>query len=433
MAILHSIGKPAWLSLALACTVSLSTSLWAADKSEAQPIKGLEQLPERFEQLVKDGVMPGAITMVAQDGQLLHKSVVGYQDIESKTPLTEHSIFRLYSMSKPVTSVAIMMLVEQGKLSLADPVEKFIPEFKNARVYVAGDLEQMETEPLARSITIEDLLAHKSGITYHFTGKTPVHQYYRKHGVKRDTPVGSLPTDGEPAKDLKTLANRLAKAPLLNQPGERFTYSYSTTLLGRIIEIISNEPLDSFLSRTVFVPLKMRHTGFFVTGDALDDFMTNYVMTENGLKVIETSENTDYRDASRLLDGGGALAGTAEDYLRFAMMLANLGELNGERLLTEESVTRLFTPSITIEEFGTDYPIEFGLGFALGDAQTQKHNFMPAGTFGWAGSGNTLFWVDPQRKQAVLFMTQVITPPPFHDKVPFREILIEAVTTGKTQ
>lgn len=386
----------------------------------------LQQLPAKLDQLVTDGVMPGSITYIVQNGETVFHHINGYQDLASKTAMTEDTLFRWYSMSKPITSVAIMMLHEQGKLNIADPVEKYLPAFKDVRVYQGGELDAMQTIKPRRPMTIADLLTHEAGLTYHFTGTSVVHQYYRKYGVKRDTPVGALPTDGAPAKNLQQLSERLAKAPLLHHPGERFSYSYSTTLLGHIIEAISGKRLDDYLQSTLFTPLGMKDTGFFVTGKALERFVTNYVMTADGLSVIETNDNTDYQDLNRLLDGGGALAGSARDYLAFVTMLLNGGTYNNQRFLTTESVALMFAEHTLIEGLGNEHPIGFGYGFALGSAETETMNFMPAGSYGWAGSGNTLFWLNPEKQQLVLFMTQVITPPPFDKQVPFRQYLISA-------
>lgn len=385
-------------------------------------------LTHQLNELVADGVMPGSITYIIENGKQVYHYQNGYQDIKTKVPMASDTLFRWYSMSKPVTSVAIMLLQEAGKLSLDDPVEKFIPAFRDARVYVSGSVDNMVTEPLNRSITIADLLAHKSGITYHFTGTTPVHQYYRKYGVKRDTPVGTLPTDGAPARNLAELTERLAKAPLLHQPGERFTYSYSTTLLGHIVELVSAQSLDIYLKQHIFKPLGMHETTFFVNGEDLDRLMTNYVLTDSGLQEIENRENTDYKDKNRLLDGGGALAGSASDYLAFATMLANKGRYHGKQFLSEASVNSLFTPQITITEFGNENEMAFGYGFAIGSAKTEKQGFMPDHSFGWAGSGNTIFWVSPETESLVVFMTQVITPAPFNQQVPFRQYLIKATS-----
>jgi len=379
--------------------------------------------------LVDQGKIPGAVVLVARNGELIYRDTTGFQDVGTRAPMTQDTLFRLYSMSKPITSVAVMMLAEQGKLALDEPLDRFVPEFKGARVYVSGAVDHMVTEPVRRPITIADLLTHTSGLTYHFTGNTPVHQYYRQHGVKRDTPVGSLPTDAPAATTLEELVHRLARAPLLHQPGQQFDYSYSTTVLGYVIERASGQPLDRFLQARLFGPLRMQHTGFFVEGPQLDHFVTNYLWTGTALQAIETRETTDYRDRHRLLDGGGAVAGTAEDYLRFVQMLTNGGELDGVRILKPESVALMFQdhlpPSAQGRGMIPGIQFQFGYGFAIGNASTAREGLFPPGAVGWDGSGNTFFWVDPGKKLVTVFMTQVITPkgPP----APLKKLVYEAV------
>jgi CubicO group peptidase (beta-lactamase class C family) len=400
------------------CQRSLALIFWLACGLAPMSSRAQDELaaiPKNLQCLVDQRKIPGAVTMVARDGKLIHSSVVGYQDIETRRPMRKDTIFRFYSMSKPITSVAILMLMDQGKLRLEDSVEKFLPQFAAVRVYKSGGLDDMVTEPVHRPITIADLLTHTSGITYHFTGNTAVHQYYRKHGVKRNTPVGSLPTDGPAAPNLDVLMKRIAAAPLLHQPGERFSYSYSTTVLGAVVERISGLRLDRYLQENIFAPLRMKHTGFFVEGADLERLVTNYVWADNALRAIETAATTDYSDRTRLLDGGGALAGPAEDYLRFAQMLANGGELDGVRLLRPETVRLMFTnhlpPSIRADIGAVPGIVfEFGYGVAVGNDSTARAGILPAGGGGWDGSGQTFFWVDPQRKQATVFMTQVISP-----------------------
>ena len=363
--------------------------------------------------LVDEGAMPGAVAFIADRDAVIEKVVVGYRDLAESKPMTEDTIFRLYSMSKPITSVAVMMLVEDGALTLDQPADEILPEFRDMRVYESGTLDDMVTVPADRPITVRDLLTHTSGITYHFTGTTPVHQYYRKYGVLRDTPVGRTPADGEPAHSLEELVARIGKAPMLHQPGAEFAYSYSTTVLGAVIERVSGKRLDVFLQERVFNPLGMADTGFFIEDNDLDRFVTNYMMTDSGLQEIESPEDSDYRDHGRLLDGGGAIAGTARDYLRFVGMLANGGELDGNRLLSGETVKELFRPHARIKGLGPE--IDFGFGFAIGDDSTAEANMMPEGTVGWSGSGNTFFWLWPESGKAVVFMTQVITPPEFYE------------------
>jgi CubicO group peptidase (beta-lactamase class C family) len=370
--------------------------------------------------------MPGAVVLIADRDSVLDKIVVGFQDIAEGLPMSEGTIFRLYSMSKPITSVATMMLVEDGSLALDQAVDEILPDFKDMRVYESGTLDDLVTVPVDRPITISDLLTHTAGITYHFTGTTPVHEYYRKYGVLRDTPVGRSPEDGEPAHSLDELVARLGKAPMLNQPGTEFAYSYSTTVLGGVIERVSGKTLDVFLQERIFFPLGMADTGFFIDDDDLHRFVTNYVMTDAGLKEIESPEDSDYRDHNRLLDGGGAIAGTAFDYLRFVRMLASGGELEGTRVLTAESVKMMFQPHTRVKSLGPE--IDFGYGFAIGDKSTAELGMMPAGTVGWSGSGNTFFWLWPNTGKAVVFMTQVITPPEFFESAKrFRTIVNDVV------
>jgi CubicO group peptidase (beta-lactamase class C family) len=363
-------------------------------------------------ELVAEGLIPGAVLLIGRGARLLHHDVTGWQDVAARTPMRRDTIFRYYSMSKPIASVAVMALVEQGRLKLDDPVERTLPELANLRVYASGGLSDMQTVPAERSITIADLLTHRSGITYHFMGEGPVQQYYRAHGVMRDTPVGRRPTDAAPAPDLAELVRRLGKAPLLHQPGTHFAYSYSTTVLGAVIERVTGERLDVALRRLIFTPLGMRDAGFFVTDATMNRFVTNYVATQKGLQAIEMPAQSDYRNTGRLLDAGGAIAGTADDYYRFARMIAGGGGIDGRRVLSRASLEDALEPKLTVEGMGPR-PFQFGYGFQRGDAASEAAGQLPNGAVGWSGSGNTYFWVAPETSGIVVFMTQVLTPPGF--------------------
>ncbi len=395
--------------------------LTMAHMSFANEWPELERLDSTLAEKVAAQALPNSMILMSLEGQQRWFSQHGVLDIEQQTALPEEAIYRLYSMSKPITSVAIMQLAERGLLSLTDEVKAYLPAFANTQVYVSGDLAKMQLEPQRRPMTIRDLLAHSSGLTYHFTGNTPVHQYYRKHGVKRFTPVGSMAGDAPAAPDLPTLVERLAAAPMLSQPGERFDYSYSTTVLGRIIEVISGQNLEDYLQENILKPLNMLETSFFVRGERLERFVSNYVLSENGLKRTEDRQNTDYNDVHRLLDGGGALASTGQDYLRFATMLANGGSLNGTKILQPRSVYRMFYPEVDIQ-WQVTYP--FGLGFAIGTSASEQAGKMPEGMYGWSGSGNTHFFVDPELQLAVVVMTQVIGD---EDKVAVKPAAVAAV------
>lgn len=383
---------------------ALAVATWFAPAIAHAQAPIVSQLRAELEAAVAAREIPGATVVIARDGKVLADVTTGWADIERRRPLGRDAIFRLYSMSKPVTSVAIMMLAEQGRLKLDDPAEKYLPELKGVRVYAGGGVDDMVTVPAKRPMTIADLLTHRSGITYHFTGTTPVHQYYRKHGVMRDTPVGRMPGDGPAARSLDALVARIGAAPLLHQPGETFAYSYSTTMLGAVIERVGGERLDRYLKRTIFEPLGMKDSGFLISDAQLPRFTVLY---GPGMAPVEQPDASDYRDPGRLLDGGGALAATADDYLRFAQMLANGGVLHGKRLLQEKSVDALLEPRAAMSGLGPQ-TMMFGYGFSIGDAASEASGMQPADTASWSGSGNTYFFVDRRRKAAALLMTHVL-------------------------
>lgn len=386
----------------IGCAAAIAALLAPAAVHAEAPV--VAQLRADLEAAVAAGQIPGATVVIARDGKRLADITTGWADIERKRPLRRDAIFRFYSMSKPITSVAIMMLAEQGRLKLDDPAETYLPELKGARVYASGDVDKIVTVPANRPMTIADLLTHRSGITYHFAGATPVHQYYRKHGVMRDTPVGRMAGDGPPARSLGELVVRIGRAPLLHQPGEAFAYSYSTTVLGAVIERVSGERLDRYLERTIFAPLGMKDSGFLVSDAQLARFTVLY---GPGMATVEQPATSDYRDPERLLDGGGAIAGTADDYLRFAQMLANGGVLGSKRLLSDKGVDALFAPRGRMGGMGAQ-TMAFGYGFSLGDAASEASGVQPAGTASWSGSGNTYFFVDRRRRSVALLMTHVL-------------------------
>jgi CubicO group peptidase (beta-lactamase class C family) len=361
------------------------------------------RLQSELDDAVAEKRIPGATVVVTRGGRVLADITTGWADVERQAPLRRDAIFRLFSMSKPITSVGIIMLAERGKLKLDDPVDRFLPELANVQVYVSGPLDHMVTRPPARAMTIADLLTHRSGITYHFTGTTPVHQYYRTYGVLRDTPVGRLPTDGPPARSLDELVARLGKAPLLHDPGQIFAYSYSTTVLGAVIQRVTGERLDGWMDREIFKPLDMKDATFIIRDAQVARFTTLYGA---GLTEVERPETSEYRNPARLLDGGGAIAASADDYLHFAQMLADGGIYRGRRLLRPESVDLLFTPRTKTVSGGP--PQDFGYGFAIGDAATEAAGIQPAETASWSGSANTYFFVDRRRRAVGLFMTHVM-------------------------
>lgn len=358
--------------------------------------------------MVEADQLPNAQVMISRRGKLLVDFRLGHLDVEDRAPLPKDAVFRLYSMTKPITSVAAMILIQEKRLSLDDPVSRYLPEFADLRVYASGGLDDMVTVPAVRPVTIRDLLTHSSGLTYQFMGDGPVQRYYRRHGAMRDTAVGRQPGDAPPATDLDELVIRLGKAPLLHQPGARFSYGYSTTVLGVLVARASGISLDALLKTRVFNPLEMRDTGFVVPDAQLPRFVTLYRATSAGEVPIERADVSEYRDPSRLRDGGGALAGTARDYLHFCEMIANGGNWHGRRLLSRETLGAMIRPFLPTGGTGLE-DTQFGLGFAIGDAHSEAMGGLPLGAVSWGGSGNTYFVADPKSGIAALVMTNILT------------------------
>lgn len=421
-------------ALGIGLAVSLGAPMAHAEAPAAKHSSAVEDLRAGLAGMIAQGTLPNAQVIISRDGKDVVRFHMGMLDRESGKPLPDNAIFRLYSMTKPITTVAAMMLVEEGRISLDAPISRYLPEFAHMRVYESGDLENMVTVPAARQITVRDLMTHSSGLTYNFTGNTPVQQYYRKHGVMRGGGVGRRPEDAPPAATMDELIQRLAAAPLLHQPGERFSYSNSTGVLGVLVERASGMPLDRFFKERIFAPLEMQDATFVVSDAQLPRFVANYNASADGMTVAETAEQSEYRDPARMFDGGGALAGTAEDYLHFAQMLANRGEWHGHRLLSAESVDAMFTP--LLETGGQAHEnVMFGLGLGIGDAASEAIGGMPAGAGGWSGSGNTYFFADPRRNLVALLMTNELIGGEFIDRtVKIRTLLDRAaVEVGSGQ
>jgi CubicO group peptidase (beta-lactamase class C family) len=396
------------LRLALALVLALALIPSTISAAAAPATEQVETaLRASLAEMVDAGQLPNAQVMISRNGKLLVDFRLGHLDVEDRVPLPQDAVFRLYSMTKPVTSVAAMMLVDDGRLSLDDPVSRFLPEFADMRVYASGGLDDMRTVPVARPVTVRDLLTHSSGLTYQFMGNGPVPQYYRRHGAMRDTAVGRQPGDAAPAADLDELVARLGKAPLLHQPGARFSYGYSTTVLGAVITRAAGMSLDVVLKTRIFDPLDMHDTGFVIPDAQLPRFVTLYRATDTGMAPIERAEASEYRDSARLRDGGGALAGTARDYLRFAEMIANGGRWRGHQLLPRKTVAAMVRPVLPTGGTGLEDTL-FGLGLAIGDARSEAMGGLPVGAVSWAGSGNTYFLADPQSGIAALLMTNIL-------------------------
>jgi CubicO group peptidase (beta-lactamase class C family) len=375
-----------------------STIFVSASLSRAK----LERVGDYIRQEIADGKIPGAVILIQQHGHPVYFECLGVRDIESRRPMTPDTIFRLYSMSKAVTSVAAMMLVEDGKLSLDDPVAKYIPAFADVKVGVEKTDESgkavLALEPLRRPITIEDLLRHTSGLTYGFYGDSPVRKIYANSDM----------FDGD--FDNATFAERIAKLPLAEQPGTRWDYGHSTDVLGRVIEVISGQSLYQFERQRLLDPLGMTETAFFVADAAQRPRIAEPMPKDRLGPVAGIKDPTVPR---RWESGGAGMVGTIGDYAHFVQMLLNGGTLDGRRYLKPETIALMASDHIGPEtKIARDliyFPGDtsgFGLGFAV-RTTVPANTSWPLGEYRWDGAAGTFFFVDPRDDMFVIFMVQV--------------------------
>jgi len=367
---------------------------------------------DRFlkEQYVDTGKLAGALIAVSRHGETVHTGVVGLADRERNVPMREDTIFRLYSMTKPVTSVAFMMLVEEGLVSLNDLVHRFIPAWRDLGVFAAGVPGAFQTRRVATPMRMIDLLRHTSGLTYGFQLRTNVDAAYRKNRI--GTIEGDQPLD--------RMIELLAATPLEFPPGEAWNYSVSTDVLGYLVGLISGMPFDEFLRTRILDPLGMHDTDFFVAPEKRARLAACYTLSPAGKVVLQDDPATSrFLAPPRLLSGGGGLVGTASDYLKFCRMLLGGGAAEGQRFLGPRTIalmTMNHLPGgrelIEMSRSLFSEAIYAGLGFGLGFAVVlDRPKTMTAGNVGeyfWGGMASTAFWIDPVDELAVVFMTQFI-------------------------
>ena len=371
----------------------------------------LARIGEHWQRYIDAGKLAGTLTLIARRGKVAYCEAQGHLETDRRRPVAPDSVWRIYSMTKPITSVGLMMLYEQGRFQLNDPVAKFIPSWSNLGVYVSGNHPLFVTTQPARPMTIRDLFSHTSGLTYGFMERSNVDAAYRKLAV------------GDRAKAGYTLADMiatLAELPLEFSPGTRWNYSVATDVLGHLIEVISGSRLDAYLAEHVFGPLGMRDTSFTIRDDQVPRFAANYERQADGrLKVIDDPTRSLYAKQS-FFSGGGGLVSTALDYHRFTAMLLDGGELDGMRLLgrkTVELMTANHLPNdgevaqLALPGSFTDIPyagVGFGLGFSVMQSPARAHIPGTPGTYAWGGAASTAFWVDPAEELIVIFMTQLM-------------------------
>jgi len=359
---------------------------------------------------VEHGKIPGCQTLVFRRGALAHHSVLGRADLERGTPAADDTIYRIYSMTKPITSVALMQLHEEARFALADPVHRYIPEFRDLRVYASGVYPHYETAPCERPMTIRDLLSHQSGLTYGFMASTNVDAGYRKAGIGETMRSGTL----------EGMMTDLATLPLEFSPGTAWNYSVATDVCGRLVEILSGQPLDVYFRERIFEPLGMVDTGFTVPEAELPRFAANYERRRNKtLRRVDDPFDSEYREGVTLFSGGGGLVSTAADYLRFCRMLLGGGTLDGTRILGRKTLDLMTRNHLvggrdltetSVGRFG-ETPYEgtgFGLGFSVLLDPARGQNVGSPGEFAWGGAASTIFWVDPAEELIVVFLTQLM-------------------------
>ena len=369
--------------------------------------KALDRLDQYLAHFVDEGRLPGFLVSVARGGRIAHLTTHGRRDVAAWLPVETDTVWRIYSMTKPVTAVAALMLVEEGGLSLDDPLERHLPAFTDPRVYVSGTGDEVRTRPAAGPVLIRHLLTHTAGLTFGFYYSHPVDALYRAAGLESSVVPGA---------DLAETMDVYASLPLQFDPGTQWNYSVASNVLGRVIEVVSGQPLDAFFAERILGPLGMTDAGFHITDEQAGRLAELYGETDEG--GIQPIPGLPLRGRPRFLSGSGGLAATAHDMHRFMELLRRRGEIDGVRLLAPRTVdlmTRNHLPcNADLCSFGSpvnDDPGNDGVGFGfnvsvvIDPGRTQAPSGL--GTYGWSGVATTTFWVDPSRDLTVQFMTQV--------------------------
>jgi CubicO group peptidase (beta-lactamase class C family) len=371
----------------------------------------LDRIDRHLARYVDDGRLTGWQVAVSRDGKLVHHGTYGLRDREAGLPVEPDTIWRIYSMTKPLTSVAAMMLYEDGLLPLRQPIGEILPEFADARVYTGGSALNPGTVPATEPIRVWHLLSHTSGLTYGFQHQHPADELHRLMDTEFFPPAGTTLAD---------TVRQWARIPLLFQPGSAWNYGVSTDVLGRVVEVVSGLPLDRFLAERIIDPLGMVDTAFRVPAEKADRLAALYLTPKPGREPVRRDDFTpDPRGEVTFLAGGGGLVSTAADYLRFTRMLLNKGELDGVRLLgsrTVDFMTRNHLPGNA--DIATLAPstgptdtfegIGFGLGFSVVIDPVRNEILTSPGEYAWGGLASTAFWVDPVERITVVFMTQLV-------------------------
>jgi CubicO group peptidase (beta-lactamase class C family) len=389
----------------------------------------LDSIGRHFDRYVEDGRLPGFLAVVTRRGKVAYVVCGGFRDLESGAPVEADTRFRIYSMTKPVTSVAAMICYEQGLIALDDPLSKFIPEFADMRVFTGGSSIQPLTVPAAGPIRIWHLMTHTAGLTYGWMYNHPVDAMYRSAGFEWESPQGL---------DLAGCCTRLAQIPLRCQPGTEWNYSMATDVLGRVVEVASGLSLDEFFAERVLGPLGMNETSFYVEGEAAEKLAVLYMpdlFSRRATRATRAGQAALSRSSVPL--GGSGLVSTAADYHRFTQMLLRRGELDGVRILGARTVaymTRNHLPGgvdiagFTKAKGGEQEPgIGFGLGFSVVTDPVATRVTGSVGEYAWGGAASTEFWVDPAEQLTVLFFTQLLPSGTYPIRRDLKQLVYSAI------
>ncbi|WP_369363086.1 serine hydrolase domain-containing protein [Streptomyces sp. CG4] len=369
--------------------------------------KALDRLDQQVADHVDRGRLPGFLVAVSRGGRVAHLTTYGRRDVAAGLPVETDTLWRIYSMTKPVTAVAVLQLAEEGRLALDDPLDRYLPAFAKPVVYEGGSGAEMRTHPADGPILIRHLLTHTAGLTFGYYHRHPVDALYRASGLEYSVPPGA---------DLAETVEVYARMPLQFEPGTQWNYSVASNLLGRLIEVASGQPLDAFFTERILRPLGMSDTGFHIEPEQADRLAELYGETDGG--GIAPVPGLPVRGRPRFLSGSGGLVSSAYDFHRFMEMLRRGGELDGVRLLSADMValmTRNQLPGdAVLRVFGAPVHQErgndgLGFGFNVSVVTDPSRTLAPSslGTYGWTGAATTAFWVDPAHELTVQFMTQV--------------------------
>ncbi len=390
----------------------------------------LKRIDRHFDRYVQDGRLPGWMAVVARDGEVAHVGSSGLRDVEAGLAVEHDTLWRIYSMTKPITSVAAMMLWEEGAFELKSPIARWLPEFGDARVFRGGTALKPLTDPLLEPIRVWHLLTHTAGLTYGFHHANPVDAMYRSAGFEWGAPQGP---------DLARCCALWAELPLVHQPGAEWNYSVATDVLGRLVEVVSGMPLDAFFAERILGPLGMSDTGFGVPAAQAGRLAALYgPHPATGRATRNDAMGAEALAPPAFLSGGGGLVSSAADYLRFAHLVLGEGELDGVRLLGSRTVRYMGANHLPggadLEAFGrplfsetTFDGVGFGLGFSVVLDSVAGKVPASAGELAWGGAASTAFWVDPVERITALFLTQLLPSSTYPLRTQLRQLVMQAL------